>query len=309
MSLVEDAFQLFLKRISLPESQLEAARRSNGALRRHVEQDSYFGPFIIDSFLNGSFARRTSLQPIKDVDVIVVVDKEWLKAQPSSAMESLRRVLAKRYDERRTQRRRRAVNVRLSDIWLDVLLAVAPEGSESPLQIPDRTASSWIATHPRLQLSLIRDLGKKTNGNYSRLVRLLKAWARSRVSQADRPASFVLECCVYHLLFRDPWSFAGALDESFSSLLDNLVKWDFGRAGNWLPWGAPIVSDPALPEVNVASSWDFNCADRFKERVESTLRRIDGAQRSRWEDTEVQHWQRVFGYPFPSSLAAERAAR
>ncbi len=199
MSFISDAFQIFLQKISLPEAQLAAAQRSNNALRSFLENDEYFGGLLLDSFLNGSYARRTAVQPIKDVDIIVVVDTDWMKDDPGRAMESLRRKLAQRYDRYRTRRQRRAVKVMLSDITLDVVLAVAPRGLKHPLRIPDRDAHQWIETHPKRQLELVGALGTRTNGNYSRLVRLAKAWAKGRVAAADRPSSFVLECSVYHV--------------------------------------------------------------------------------------------------------------
>ncbi len=75
MPFVLDAFQLFLQNISLPDSQLASAQRSNNALRSFLESDDYFGRLTVDTFLNGSYARRTAV-PIEDVDVIVVVDTD-----------------------------------------------------------------------------------------------------------------------------------------------------------------------------------------------------------------------------------------
>src|SRR6266702_1785341 len=178
MSLVDDAFWIFLQKISPPESQMESAQRSHNALRSFLENDPYFGGMLLDSFLNGSYASRTVAQPIKDVDIIVVVGADWLKTDPALAMESLRSKLSQRYDNGRARRQRRAVKITLRDIQLDVVLAVAPDGLKSPLRIPDREVEEWIVTHPKRQLELVKSLAAATNGNYSRLVRLLKAWAR-----------------------------------------------------------------------------------------------------------------------------------
>jgi SMODS domain-containing protein len=304
MPFVLDAFQVFLQNISLPDSQLSSAQRSNNALRAFLGGDPYFGRLTHDTFLNGSYARHTVVQPIKDVDVIVVVDTNWIQADPSRAMESLRRKLAQRYTDRRTRRQRRAVKVTLSDIRLDVVLAVAPDGLDRALRIPDRELRQWIKTHPRRQLSLASDLGARTNGNYERLARLFKAWARGKVAAPDRPSSFVLECAVYHTVAAHPATFAGALDQAFAALLDALHTWDFGRGG-FMSWGQPAVADPAIPETNVAERWDESAADRFKGRLGLALRRLEGIQRSRWDDSEVRHWGELFGgvFPAPSTVA------
>src|SRR5262245_7260989 len=242
MSLVIDAFNAFLWKISPPEAQLDAAKRSNRALRAFLENDAYFGGLLLDSFLNGSYARRTAIQPIKDVDIVVVVGADWLKTTPVLAMESLRNKLSQRYDSRRSRRRRRAVRITLSDIDLDVVLAVERDGPQQPLRIPDREVEEWVLTHPRRQLRLIRSIGTATKGNYSRLVRLLKAWSRAKVANEDRPRSFVLECAIYHLLSNRPADFSGELDTSFAKVLHGLRSWNFGRS-RWPRWGDdPIVT-------------------------------------------------------------------
>ena len=298
MAFVGDAFTIFLRKISPPDTQIEAAERSNKALRAFLDNDSYFGKVLLDSFLNGSYARRTAVQPIKDVDIVVVVGPDWMKTEPALAMESLRSKLSQRYDDRRSRRRRRAVRIELSDIRMDVVLAVAPDGLKSPLRIPDREVEEWILTHPKRQLELVKAVAAATNGNYSRLVRLLKAWALARVAAADRPRSFVLECAAYHLLSMRPKDFGGELDEAFATLLDRLHSWDFGRS-RWPRWDDdPVVSDPALPDVNVAEGWEEEGADRFREKIEVALDRLEDVERSRWEDTEVEQRSDSFGSPW-----------
>jgi hypothetical protein len=176
------------------------------------------------------------------------------------------------------------------------------------LRIPDRELRRWIKTHPKRQMSLVNDLGARTNGNYSRLVRLFKAWARGRVAAADRPSSFVLECAVFHVLAAHSGTFAGALDQSFAALLHALYAWDFGRSG-FLSWSQPAVSDPAMPDTNVAERWDESGADRFKGKLGMALRRLEDIQRSRWDDTEVRHWGELFGGVFPAPSTVARRIR
>jgi len=309
MANVLDAFGVYLENISLPDSQIASAQRSNNTLRDYLVNDSYFGGFTTDTFLNGSYARRTVIRPIRDVDIIVVVDTDWMKADPSRAMESLRRKLSQHYDEFRTRRKRRAVRVSLSDIDLDVVLAVAPDGPDQPLLIPDREQRSWIKTWPRRQMTLVGVLGARAGGNYTRLVRIFKAWARARVAAADRPRSFVLECAAYHMLVADPTAFGGEIDRAFETLLERLYKWDFGRGKTLLGWGDPVVEDPALPNVNVARDWTSECADSLRARIGHALERLDRVHRSRYDDTEIRHWGDILGAPFPAPSTVARRVR
>lgn len=305
MSLVDQAFSVYLSRITPPETEMRAARRSHNAVRAFLQNDDYFGPMIVNSFLNGSYARNTVVRPIKDVDIIVVVGLDWLKASPASAMESLRRKLAQRYDERRTQRQRRAVRITLYDMQLDVLLAVAPGKNGGPLRIPDRDKGKWIETHPKAQLEFTKRMRTATAGNYGPLVRLLKWWSASRVAAADRPSSFVLECVAYHAIAGHPKRFSGSLANAFASLLSVINEKDFGRAERWLSWH-PFLPDPALTHLNVAERWTAQQADRLRAKLQVSLRRIAELERSRSQDTEVKKWKVILGEPFPSSPGACR---
>jgi len=192
---------------------------------------------------------------------------------------------------------------------LDVVLAVARDGLEQPLRIPDREVEKWIVTHPKRQLQLIRSLAGATQWNYARLVRLLKAWARGRVAAPDRPRSFVLECAAYHVLSMRPSDFVGELDKAFAMLLRRLHKWDFGRSRSPRWDDDPTVTDPALPDVNVAEGWEEEGANRFIEKLDVALARLDDVERSRWEDTEVGHWGALFGGAFPAPSTVARRAR
>jgi hypothetical protein len=305
MDLIENAFELYLSRIAPPSTEMKAAQRSHNALRDFLLADDYFGPMIVATFLNGSYARNTVIRPIKDVDIIVVTAEDWLKDSPAVAMECLRRKLAQRYDQRRTLRQRRAVRVTLYDMQLDVLIAAAANGGQGPLRIPDRHLDKWIVTHPKAQLALTSELGGATRGNYSRLVRLLKAWSISRVAARDRPSSFVLECAGYHAMRERPSVFVGSIRDAFLTLLEELHRWNFGRPA-WFPWGRPEVPDPALPDVNVAERWEMGSVDRFRNRLEVALRHCADVQRSRWDETEVEKWQRIFGQPFPGPESTRR---
>jgi hypothetical protein len=307
MTATRDAFELFLTRITPTATQMDAAMRGHRTLREFLEGDPYFGSQIVTTFLNGSYARKTVINPIRDVDVIVVVGPEWLEEAPAKAMESLRRKLAQSYDDRRTRGRRRAVQIRLSVVDFDVVLAVAINGLDATLRIPDRNRETWIETHPNLQLELAVALNKATEGNYVRLVRLLKAWATQRVAADARPKSFVLECLAYAVMREHPASFKGEIDAGFIALLDGIRRRDLGES--WLFASTPRIPDPALPRVDVAERWSAESVRTFKERVSLALRRVQATTRARWEDTELKWWQDVFGEPFPSIWAVERWLR
>ncbi len=298
----DNAFKIFVQRLAPPRTQRDAAVRSNNALRSRLQNDHYFSRFIIDSFLTGSYARGTTIRPIKDVDIVLQIQEGWLSNEPAAAMESLRKKLAFWYPGWRTSRRRRAVKVELSDVNLDVVLAIETRGTGHPLLIPDRDADAWLETHPRLQLALIRELITATSGNYTRLVRLFKGWAFSRVPDSARPPSFVLECLAYEAIAADPNAFVGSLPNVFAKLLasiENRKQW----RNVLFSWEQTVVRDPALPKPNVAERWDSTEVRRFRESLRLALRRSSEALDARYDDTEIRRWRTLFGDRFPGVSA------
>jgi len=301
----DEAFKIFVQRLAPPQTQRDAAVRSNNALRSHLQNDHYFSRFIIDAFLNGSYARGTTIRPIKDVDIVLQIQEGWLSNEPAAAMESLRKKLAFWYPGWRTWRRRRAVKVELSDMNLDVVLAIETRGTDHPLLIPDRDADTWVETHPRLQLALIRELVVTTSRNYASLVRLIKGWAFSRVPDSARPPSFVLECLAYEAMAADPNAFVGSLPNAFAKLLasiENRKQW----RDAWFRWEQTVVTDPALPKSNVAERWGSEEVTRFRDSLRLALRRSAEALEARYEDTEVRRWRTLFGDRFPGASAVLR---
>ena len=119
----------------------------------------------------------------------------------------------------------------------------------------------------------------------------------------------MLECAVYHVVTANAGRFSGPLEEAFPVLVQDLHAWDTGRRGNLLPWGQPSVADPALPALNVAARWTSSAADRFRDKVRVALRYLETIQRSRWDETEVQHWGELFGAPFPAPSTVARGVR
>lgn len=298
MDASEAAFELYLERVSPAHSQRDAAKRNHTALRTFLEGDGRFGSMVVDTFLNGSYARGTTIRPIRDVDIIVELTAEQFEREPNKLMDALRRKLAQRYDGRRTGRGRRAVWVDLSTVQLDVVLA-SGRAADGSLHIVDRHEGRWIKTHPRRQLALIQNLQRATNGNYTKLVRTLKAWARVKIGVNDRPSSFVLECAVFNVVRNDVNAFQGSMAQVVPVLFERLRQWEFGRGDDWI-FRRPLVPDPALPGDNVAGRWDAAGVQRMCDKLGVALGQCSQAQRSRWEDSEVAKWGTILGAEFPA---------
>ena len=74
MSALQSYFNDFLSNIRLPDSLREELKKAHTELREHLKSDDITKDLLVDSFLQGSYARATCIKPEKghkaDVDVI-----------------------------------------------------------------------------------------------------------------------------------------------------------------------------------------------------------------------------------------------
>lgn len=89
MSALQSYFNDFLSNIRLPDSLREELKKAHTELREHLKSDDITKDLLVDSFLQGSYARATCIKPEKghkaDVDVIVVTNIDHEKTSATEA--------------------------------------------------------------------------------------------------------------------------------------------------------------------------------------------------------------------------------
>lgn len=154
-------FKKFLSIIEPPQTYVEDASMGHNTLRDRLEADTGIAGYIIDTFLSGSYARNTATTPIKDVDVIVVLNLDIESYKPKDILVSLHKILNKYYPGR-TIRQYRSIKVVLKYVKMDVVPAIGLD-SNSSLYIPEYSPlqQRWILAHPKGHIELVTDLNKK----------------------------------------------------------------------------------------------------------------------------------------------------
>lgn len=95
MSAIQTYFQDFLTNIRLPDSLKKALISAHTELREQLKSDDLTKDLLVESFLQGSYARSTCIKPAPgkkvDVDVIVVtnIDHDTVSAQEALEMGNL----------------------------------------------------------------------------------------------------------------------------------------------------------------------------------------------------------------------------
>jgi predicted nucleotidyltransferase len=155
---------------------------------------------VVGAFLSGSYARKTAIAPLDDVDIIFIIDPErWNTGlfstlpDPSKILKTFGRAIRHRYSESSVRTQRRSVRLQLYHLDIDVVPAVT-ESEEDPdiLLIPDANEGEWIRTAPKLHAEATSELNAETDGLFIPLVKLLKLW-NSQIPQTATFKSFAIE--------------------------------------------------------------------------------------------------------------------
>ncbi len=284
-------------------------------VRDYLHQHGDLKTISPHSRLAGSYARCTAIKDIKDVDLLLTLDRSYHKKEPEEVLEKVFSVLGGLPEAlgssgklviRRHQRRSINVHIDEQDFDLDIVPAVAIQGIEKPLVIPDRDWSRWVKTHPLGYADRLSELNGKHEDKVVPLIKLFKHWRDVQMCYR-RPKSYWLECLVYQQISDGKVATKGrSYAELFQLILESIAqefRQDLDSAGK-----VPAILDPMLGN-NVAHNWERAAFETFMRRIDESL---GWAERALAEDDEdaVALWQKVFGEEwFPSEVEAQKAAR
>src|SRR4051812_4612144 len=88
-------FEKFVSKIQPSTERIKAASEGHTGLRDHLLSEAELAHPIADSFLSGSYGRHTAVDPIKDVDIILVlkeveISEDRMTPSPRAVLEDLK---------------------------------------------------------------------------------------------------------------------------------------------------------------------------------------------------------------------------
>ncbi|WP_203417272.1 nucleotidyltransferase [Jiangella ureilytica] len=131
-----------------------------------IRDDLTKAGLIAGSFLQGSFARKTMLKPLKDVDIVCLLPAymwELLRGPdgPGKAMESFKAPVAERWPgvqfDIGDEPSGKALRVTLPDVDFTIDLVPAFDQEGSYVLIGDRFEGTWEPSNTRIQLKKVSD--------------------------------------------------------------------------------------------------------------------------------------------------------
>jgi len=288
MELTSD-FRTFLSSIQPPADEVTAAQAAHEEVRELLRTDSESQEAHKDTFLSGSYARRTAINDINDVDVICILDINRTITDAEVVLVWIEGILGKHYKNPKRQGRSIGVKAR-NGVWLDIVPATPLSADDGPLWIPDREARAWVQTHPKGQIAAGVDKNKGTNGYFVQVVKLLKFWRDRLPTESCRLKSYILESLV-HGTIGYPSSHAGAI----VSVLEGTER-AYGIYRN--SGVVPVISDPGYTSVNVAKRLSATEFSDFMTQVKSAAVAARKALDESNEATSRNLWRQLFGQNF-----------
>ena len=284
------AFAAFDEALKLDPDELKAAR-----VRRDEISECLMKALLAASvFMQGSLARATMLKPLKDVDLVVVLTREWAvklrgKGGPATAMKLFRTAVAKAFPEARFDvdgRPAHALQIVFDDcdFTFDLVPAIDVPDSEDVL-IADRDEDAWEPSNVRKLNRVVRERNHDTNGRFVHQVRMLKSFKRDH-PVLDDTKGILWEALVFGAVT------AELPDEvAVTQTLQHAVTALTG-----------VVLDPTGVDDLTAQWTEQERADR----VDGVAHAVKQAQEALELEDQAEHqaavglWHTILGDPFPS---------
>lgn len=316
----------FLSNIEPDKIYKEQASKAQNELREYLRTSEKFKDLFLDSFLTGSYKRHTAIKEIKDVDIIVILNKTATLLEPNEDIKkifnTLKETLKESYDIEQVEQQQRSVkliwkfenkkdnNIRNEALTIDIVPAIrTQEGSNYNLWIPDKNLDTWIKTNPQGHIDKITEKNQNSsdiNGQkpFVPFVKILKFWKSENYKVPKRPKGFLLECIAYHSWDNTADNWFECIIEAYQDIIN---KYGAYKNINTDTEISSIIEDIGLEGEYIHTSTTYNNFKKFIEKVETTLNKLNEAKQADSKYEAIKKFQEVFGSDyFPSPTESDK---
>ena len=186
MSIIEEQFAKFYENIRLtPAQKQDAIDKYTGVCKKL--HDYYYPNLTYNGstkLLIGSYGKRTSIRPARDVDVIFIMPSEKFAQyddnrsnKQSQLLQDIKAILETKYPNTPIKAFGKIVKIEFSETKHDVELVPAWENDDGSFTIPDsENGGSWLNQRYREEIKAINDSDAAT-GRTRFLIRMMKKWS------------------------------------------------------------------------------------------------------------------------------------
>lgn len=242
------------------------------------------------AILQGSFARKTMLAPLRDIDMIGFLNAEYRYLMDTDggvavAMDLIETALRKAFPEARFERSRHAIKIEFPELGFTFDLVPAFDREDSELiDIANLDDDTWDESNTRTLMRVVRERNDDCDGAFIHQVRMVKHWDRYEIEELF---GLYRESAAYDGI-KGPIDHADAVLVAFRALEEGLeieVQYDPTGVDN-LYWKLePGVAAKALPRVREA-----------RRKAEEAIDLDDVGD----TPAALAIWYSIFGDPFPA---------
>lgn len=285
---VKEAFDQFDDNLKLDPDERQAAIDVHHEMRDVLKEAGACGTAI----LQGSFARKTMLAPLRDIDMVGFLNEEHRHLMEevggvAKAMELIDQAILDHFPGVVTEWSRHAVKITFPgwDFTFDLVPAFDRDDS-SLIDIANYDDDTWDESNTRDLIRKVSDRNQTCDGRFVHQVRMLKHWSRNIL---DGIPGLYVESAAYDGItasMEHPEAVVAALRQLEESL-DSGEQYDPTGADNLHQRLESGAADAALPEVTEA-----------RGKAEEALALADDD-----EDAAINVWYDIFDEPFPEPPA------
>lgn len=298
----QDAFDKFERdQVRVPAAENADAKRVQAEFREALEEA--LDDLYAESFLGGSYRRKTQAVHLKDLDIILVLNDPTgrFRASARATLLYLKDVVTV-YDPVGIRRVKcRAVECELDGytFWADIVPALVDENGGLLLAYnnEEEGVDEWRPADPKGQTQACVDKNAETDGTYVPVTRICKFWNQSFTSSPsqEKPMPSYLIEAILHNGLDGPCDWPTAVVAFFENAERHLSS----------PW--PTVPCPGDPENYVDEKLDNERRLRALAKVEAVLPTARAAAAATDIDEALELWGKVFGPAFPAPSTSDRA--
>ena len=265
-----------------------STRQTN--IRNVVEADLA----VQDSFLTGSYSRKTMIAPLKeaDVDIFIQLGPSYFhhyngqNGGQAGLLDLVKKTLRKTYTRTPDiSRNGQAVSIRFEDFVVDVVPGFSRQGGG--YLIPNSVTKTWLSTDPKKHVQIISAQNQAHDGNLIPLIKMVKGW-NTTIDKYFH--SFHLEALAIQILKGVTISdFSSGVRYYFDKGRTVIKEKNLDPAGYGDDLGKYIDTQQKVQEA----------VAKFELAYDRAVKAEDLARRG-YVENAVEMWRKVFGEYFPA---------
>lgn len=278
-----DAFDDFDENLKLDPDERRAAEELHTEITGILKKAGV----IVLAFLQGSFARKTMIAPLRDIDKVVVLAPSMKGLSPDEVMARIQSVLAAHYPDAVFERSRHAVKVDFGEetFYFDTVPAWETTTDDDDVLIANRETGGWERSNTRELIRTVAERNQETGGLFIHQVRMGKQ-AIANLLDGIVPGLHV-ESWAYDVIQE-----ALPYDEAVTRILEAGAELLGGQY--YEPTGVDLISARLKPDV-------INTAKPVLEKAARDARIAVELAAKGDHNGAIAVWHQIFGDEFPAA--------